>query len=101
MLIVHLFVIYAHVNLCYFFSSSCVRGWLRLLLVALPGLFCLPFSFGTLGREYVNQTEMIQYRVIRYIFNDYNLRRNRQADESQYDTSMMNIFARPIKTPDS
>ena len=27
----------------YFFSSSWCRGWLRLLLVALPGLFYLPF----------------------------------------------------------
>ena len=38
-LIVHLFVSYAHVNLCHFFS----RGWLRLLVVALPGLFYLHF----------------------------------------------------------
>ena len=58
-------------------------------------------SFGTLGREYINQIEMIQYRVIRYIFNDYNLRMNRQADESQCDTSMTNILTRQIKTPDS
>ena len=53
-------------------------------------------SFGTLG-----QIEMIQYRVVRFIFNDYNLRRSRQADESQCDTIMTNIFARPVKTPDS
>ena len=58
-------------------------------------------SFGTFGREYINQIEMIQYRVVRYIFNDYNLRKNRQADESQCDTSMTNIFARPVKTSDS
>ena len=43
MLIMHLFVSYAHVNLYHFFSSSGVGVWLRLLLVALPGLFCLPF----------------------------------------------------------
>ena len=46
-------------------------------------------------------TEMIQYRVVRYIFNDFNLCKNRQADESQSDTTMTNIFARPIKMPDS
>ena len=57
--------------------------------------------FGTLGREYINQIEMIRYRVVRYIFNDYNLPRNRQADESQCDTSMTIIFARPIETPNS
>ena len=56
-------------------------------------------SFGTLGRQYINQIETIHYRAER--FNDYNLRRNRQADESQCDTNMKNIFARPIKTPDS
>ena len=39
-----LFISYAHVNLCHFSLPSGVRGWLRLLLVALPGLFCLPFS---------------------------------------------------------
>ena len=55
--------------------------------------------FGIFGREYINQIEMIQYRVVRYIFNDYNLRMNRQSDESQCDTSMTNIFARPIETP--
>ena len=37
MLIVHLFVSYAHVNLCHIFSFSWCRGWLRLLLVALLG----------------------------------------------------------------
>ena len=31
-------------KLCVTFSlPPSVRGWLRLLLVALPGLFCLPF----------------------------------------------------------
>ena len=58
-------------------------------------------SFGTIGREYINQIEMIQYRVVSYIFNDYNLHMNRQAHESQCETSMTNIFAQPIKTPDS
>ena len=58
-------------------------------------------SFGTLGREYINQIEMIQYRVEIYIFKDYNLHRSRQPDDSNCDTSMTNIFARPIKTPDS
>ena len=52
-------------------------------------------SLGTLGREYIDQIEMIQDRIY------YNLRMNRQADERQCDTSMTNIFARPIKTPDS
>ena len=32
---------YAHVNLCHFPPGFGV--WLRVLLVALPGLFCLPF----------------------------------------------------------
>ena len=44
------------------------------------------------GREYINQIEML-----RHIFNDHNLRRNRQADESRCDNSMTNIFARPTK----
>ena len=38
MLIVHLFVSYVTFSI-----PPGVRGWLRLLLVALPGLFCLPF----------------------------------------------------------
>ena len=43
-LIVHLFVSYAHTLICVTFSlPPGVGGWLRLLLVALPGLFCLPF----------------------------------------------------------
>ena len=36
-------VSYAHVNLCHFFLPPGVRGGPRLLLLALPGLFCLPF----------------------------------------------------------
>ena len=43
MLILHLFVSHAHVNLLLFSLPPGVGGWLRLLLVALPGLFCLPF----------------------------------------------------------
>ena len=42
-LIVHLFVSYAHIICVTFSLPPGVRGWLRLLLVALPGLFCLPF----------------------------------------------------------
>ena len=33
----------------------------------------MQLSFGIIGREYINQIEMIQYRVVRYIFNDYNV----------------------------
>ena len=43
MLIVHLFVS-MHTLICVTFSlPPGVKGWLRLLLVAFPGLFCLPF----------------------------------------------------------
>ena len=42
-LIVHLFFGYANVNLATFSLHTGVRGLLRLLFVALPGLFCLPF----------------------------------------------------------
>ena len=60
MLIMHLFVSYAHVNLCHFFSSSWCRGLAAAstLLVALPGLFYLPFfqvgnrSQGDLRKRY-------------------------------------------------
>ena len=44
MLIVHLFVSYAH-SVCHFSLPPGVGGWLRLLLVALPGLFCLSLCF--------------------------------------------------------
>ena len=37
------FVSYAHVNLRHFSLPPVVRGLLPLLLVALPGHFCLPF----------------------------------------------------------
>ena len=43
MLFVHLLAM--HTLICVPFSlPPGVGGWLRLLLVALPGLFCLPFS---------------------------------------------------------
>ena len=44
MLIVHLFVSYAHVFCVNFSVPPGISDWLRLLLVALPGRFCLPFS---------------------------------------------------------
>ena len=35
-----------HALVCVTFSlPPCIRGWLRLLLVAFPGLFCLPFCY--------------------------------------------------------
>ena len=43
MLVLHLFVSYANVNLCPVSLPPGIRGWLRRLLVALPGPFCLPF----------------------------------------------------------
>ena len=48
-LVVHLFVGCARVNLCHVLLPPGVRGWLRLLLVALPGLFCLPFCVLTVS----------------------------------------------------
>ena len=45
----------------------------------------------SLDAAHINQIKMIRYRVVRYIFNDYNLRRNRQADESQSDTRKRRI----------
>ena len=64
MLIVHLFVSYAHVNLCHFFLPPGVRGWPRLLLVTLPELFCLPFCIPT--EKTINtsaERKCIQYQL--------------------------------------
>ena len=44
MLIVHLFVSYAYVGLCRFFSSSRCQGLAATSALALPGLFSLPFG---------------------------------------------------------
>ena len=55
-------------------------------------------SFGTLGREYINQIEMIQYSVVKYIFKDCTFI---GTDKNQSDTSRTTIFAGPIKTLDS
>ena len=38
-LLMHLFVYFAHVNVCLFSLPLGVRDWLQLLIVALPGLF--------------------------------------------------------------
>ena len=39
MLLVHLFIYFARVNFCRFSLHLGVRGWLRLAIVELPGLF--------------------------------------------------------------
>ena len=61
MLIVHVFVFYAHVNLCHFFSSPWC--WLRLLLVALPGLFCLPISLVLHFTQYLEKMAMFSHEI--------------------------------------
>ena len=40
MFLVHLFVYFVHVNFCPFSLPIGVKDWLRLVIVALPGLFC-------------------------------------------------------------
>ena len=40
---VHAYVCFALVDLCLFPLPLGVRDWLRLVIVALPGLFFLPF----------------------------------------------------------
>ena len=45
-LIVLLFVSYAHVNFCHVFSSFCCQGLTAISACALPRLFCLPFCRG-------------------------------------------------------
>ena len=49
MLIVHLFVSYAHVNLCHFFSSSCCRGLAAASACGSSWIF--PFTFLPLNRS--------------------------------------------------
>ena len=46
-LIVHLFVSYAHVNLCHFPLPPGVRGWLRLLLGLFLGFSVYLFNDGS------------------------------------------------------
>ena len=50
MFIVYLFVSYAHLNLCHFSLPPGVGGWLRLLRVALPGLFSHLLTFNTVSK---------------------------------------------------
>ena len=59
MFIVHLFVSYAYVNLCHFSLPLDVRGWLRLLLLALPGHFCLPFCIMVSARQSLSQNLVV------------------------------------------
>ena len=65
MLIVHLFVCFIHVSFCHF--SLGVGGWLRFVIVALPGLFL--FSFLN------NVMLSIKTSGAFYLFNDFPYRR--------------------------
>ena len=67
MFIVHLFVSYAHVNLCHFSLPPDVGGWLRLLLVAVPGLFCLLFVYRQTGVGISNNLISILCAMLMYI----------------------------------
>ena len=51
MLLVHLFVCFARVGFCQFSLPFGVGGWLRFVIVALPGLFYLLF-FKVFRSEY-------------------------------------------------
>ena len=57
------FLFAMHTLICVTFSLlffSSVGGWLRLLLVALPGLFCLPLWERTCGMELISS----QFQVL-------------------------------------
>ena len=47
MLIVHLFVSYAHVNLCHFFSSSCCQGLAATSVCGSSWTFLFTFFHGS------------------------------------------------------
>ena len=56
-----------HTLICVTFSlPSGVLGWLRLLLVALPGLFCLPFFL------YVAHDEQVNFNVKHFSYYSLN-----------------------------
>ena len=54
MLIVHLFVSYAHVNLCHFFSSSCCQGLAATSACGTPWTFLFTlFNLYVAERDFV------------------------------------------------
>ena len=56
-----------HTLICVIFLPPGVRGWPRLLLLALPGLFCLPFFV-------INKTVFAQNYLISYTYAIVNIR---------------------------
>ena len=44
-LLVHLFVHFACINFCPFYLPLGVRGWVQLVIMALPGRFCYFFFY--------------------------------------------------------
>ena len=52
MFLVHFFVYFARVDFCHFSIPLGVRGWLRLVTVALPGLFYFFFNKVCLAISY-------------------------------------------------
>ena len=70
MLIVHLFVSYAHVNHC--FSSSWCQGLAATSAVALPGRFCLPFFYSSYHHCYLSYVKVIldfiYVHIVLYMF---------------------------------
>ena len=62
MLIVHLFVSYAHVNLCLFFSSSCCRGLAGASACSSSWTFLFTFIIFSLS-DLITPTPSLQYLV--------------------------------------
>ena len=87
MLIVHLFVSYAHVIFVTFSLPPGVGDWLRLLLMALPGLFYLPF-FSIKPESFSHCCELILINGFR--FNEKYLIGKRVPEQKPHEMTSQN-----------
>ena len=70
MLIVHLFVSYAHVNLCHFFSSSWCQGLAATSACGSYWTFLFTFLSSTVQDfEFVNRPSDLNYQPFTVLFN--------------------------------
>ena len=81
MLVMYLFVRYAHVGLCHFCLPPGVGGWLRLLLVAFLGRFYSPFINHTnhlTSQKLQGANSYTDKKMKRYMYSQCNLCLNRK-----------------------
>ena len=83
MLLVHLFVCFVHVCFCHFSLPLGVGGWLRFVIVAIPGLFYYFFE------SFIYMMKQLHVHVYALSYIDSN---NKDTDKRHFRCTVLSLL---------